>query len=165
MKIILNKWLSIILITSFVALTSALIAEYFFNLMPCEMCLKQRHPYYLIIFFSIIFYFFSKTNNILLFIINELAILYGLFYAVWHVAIEQKFLSGPASCSGTSLQTNSIENLKEQITNQPIINCSEIIWTVVGLSAATINSLLLLFLLIFNSIYIIKYIYESKKAG
>ena len=32
-----------------IAIVIALSAEYFFNLAPCNMCLKQRHPYYLII--------------------------------------------------------------------------------------------------------------------
>ena len=84
-------------------------------------------------------------------------ILYGLFYAIWHVGIEQNILKGPASCSGSLLQTDSVQDLKQQITNKPVINCSEIIWSVGGLSAATLNSILQLFILIFNTIFIIRY--------
>ena len=86
----------------------------------------------IIILFS---YFFRQIKNILLFILSEFAILYGLFYSIWHVGIEQKVLSGPASCSGTLSNTNSIQNLKEQISNQPIVNCTDISWTILGLSA------------------------------
>ena len=160
---IFNNWLNILFVLSIIAITSAFIAEFFFDLAPCKMCLKQRHSYYAIIFLVILFYIFRHTKNIWLFIFSQIALLYGFFYAVWHVGIEQKILPGPASCSGTLSQTNSIQNLKQQITNQAIINCSEITWAVFGLSAATLNALLLLFLLFFNTIFIVQYFYDAKK--
>jgi len=153
---ILNNWLISIFLLSLIAIGSALIAEYFYNLIPCKMCMKQRQTYYFIIGIIILFYFFRKTTNICLYILNELAILYGLFYAIWHVGIEQKILKGPASCSGLISTSNSIKNLKEQIINQPIISCSEVTWSFLGLSAATFNSILLLFILTFNTIFILK---------
>ena len=42
-------WFYIIGILSFIALGLAFIAEFYFDLAPCEMCLKQREPYYVII--------------------------------------------------------------------------------------------------------------------
>ena len=160
---ILNNWLIIIFILSIIAIVSALVAEFFFDLDPCKMCLKQRHPYYAIIFLIILSYIFRQTKNIWLFIFSQIALLYGFFYAVWHVGIEQKILPGPASCSGILSQTDSIQNLKQQITNQAIVNCSEITWAVFSLSAATLNTLLLLFLLIFNTIFIVQNFYGTKK--
>ena len=160
---IFNNWLNILFILSIIAITSALVAEFFFDLAPCKMCLKQRHPYYVIIFLVILFYIFKQTKNIWLFIFSQIALLYGFFYAVWHVGIEKKIFPGLASCSGTLSQTNSIQNLKQQITNQAIVNCSEITWAVFGLSAATLNTLLLLFFFIFNTIFIVQYFYGTKK--
>ena len=163
MNSIIKNWLIILLLISLVAISSALIAEFFFNLMPCKMCLKQRYAYYAIIALLILFYFFRKYKNLWIVILIEFSILYGLFYSIWHVGIEKNILPGPSSCSGTLAKTNSIENLKAQITDQPIVNCSDIIWSIFGISAATINVLLLLFLLIFNSIFIFKYYYEKKE--
>ena len=163
MSLILKNWLSIFFILCILAIGSALIAEHFFNLVPCKMCLKQRHAYYAIIPLIIIFYLINKKNNIWLYIFNEIAILYGLFYAVWHVGIEQNILAGPTSCSGILSKTNSLQNLKEQISNQAIVSCSDISWSILGLSAASINTLLLLFILTFNTIFIVKYLYEAKK--
>ena len=163
MKYYLNKWLLLIFLISLSAIIVALIAEYVFDLTPCGMCLKQRHPYYFIIIASLIGYLFKKLQYGLLPILNQLAVLYGLFYSIWHVGIEKKIFQGPSSCSGTLSKTNSIQNLKDQISNQEIINCSDITWVIFGLSAATINSILLLFILIINSIYIIEIYYGSKK--
>jgi len=163
MSLILKNWLSILFILSILAIGSALLAEHFFNLAPCKMCLKQRHAYYSIIPLISIFYVYNKKNNIWLHILNEIAILYGLFYAIWHVGIEQNILPGPTSCSGILSKTNSLQNLKEQISNQAIVNCSDISWSILGLSAANINSLLLLFILTFNTILIVNNFYDTKK--
>ena len=163
MNSIINRWVILLFIISSTALISAMIAEFIFDLTPCKMCLKQRHPYYAIIIITILFYLFKKIKNILLFILFEFAILYGLFYSIWHVGIEKKILSGPASCSGILKNTTSIQNLKEQITSQAIVNCTDITWTILSFSAATINSILLLLILIFNSIYLVKNFYGSKK--
>ena len=165
MNKVLNNWILLLFTISLIAIISALAAEYIFDLSPCKMCLKQRHPYYMILITIILFYILRQSKNIWLFIFNEFAIFYGLFYATWHVGIEQKILPGPTSCSGTLSKTNSIQNLKVQINNQDIVNCTDISWTILGLSAATINSILLLFILIFNSIYIVRKFYDQKKIN
>jgi len=157
MNYIIRYWGIIFFFLCVVAISSALIAEYFFHILPCQMCLNQRYPYYFIISIFIVFYFISKTPNIWLYILSELAVLYGLFYSVWHVGIEQNLLTGPSSCSRKLEKANSVGDLKEQIFNQSIINCNEISWSMFGLSAATLNSLLLFFLLLINTIFIWKF--------
>ncbi len=163
MKYISNHWIKILLITSLCALTTALIAEYFFNLIPCEMCLKQRYPYYFIIILIIIFSLFKILKNIIFLLLTEAALIYGLFYSVWHVGVEQKFFDGPEKCSGKLLDVGSLEEIKTQIKNQEVINCGEIIWSIGGLSAATLNSILLLLILMINTILIVRHYYEYKK--
>ena len=157
-----KNWSIILFLISLITLTSALIAEYSFNLVPCEMCLKQRHPYYALIALVVLFYLLKKNNHIFFLLLVEIFILYGLFYAIWHVGIEQNIIEGPASCSETLAKTSSIQDLKQQIKNKPVINCSEIIWTIVGFSAATLNSILLLFIFIFNTIFIFRNYHDVK---
>ena len=162
MNYIIRYWAVIIFILSVFAISSALIAEYIFHILPCQMCLNQRYPYYFIISIFVVFYFITKTPNIWLYILTELAILYGLFYSVWHLGIEQNLLTGPSSCSGKLEKGSSVSSLKEQILNQAIINCDEVGWSMLGLSAATLNSFLLFLLLLINTIFISK-IYKKKK--
>ena len=102
-------------------------------------------------------------SNIWLYIFTELAVLYGLFYSIWHVGIEQNLLTGPSSCSGKLEEGSSVSDLKEQILNQAVINCNEISWSMLGLSAATLNSLLLFLLLLFNTIFILKIYNDNEK--
>ena len=164
MKIIKKNWMLIILLISFFAIGSALIAEYFFEIFPCKMCLNQRYPYYFIIIISLIFFFIKKFSYIWKLLLIECALCYGIFYATWHIGIEQKILPGLPECTTSLDHTNSLIELKNQILNQTIITCDEITWTIVGLSAATINAFILLFLLIFNSIFLIQYFNVKKKS-
>ena len=161
MKIIKNNWILIIFSISFFAIGSALIAEYYFKILPCKMCLNQRYPYYFIIIISLIFFFIKKFSYIWHLLLIECALCYGIFYATWHVGIEQKILPGLPECTTSFDNTNSLTELKKQILNQVIVTCDEISWTILGFSAATINMLIFLFLLILNTIFLIQY-YSNK---
>ena len=157
-------WFWVIGILSMVAISSALIAEYIFYLEPCSMCLKQRHPYYFILIIFVLFVVIHTLPRIWFYLGVQLASIYGLFYSIWHVGIEQKILQGPASCSGGLKTNTSAESLKEQIMSKAIINCEDVIWSFFGFSAATINTFLLFNIFIFNVIYIQQFYAEKKNA-
>jgi len=162
---IFRYWFWVIGILSITAITSALIAEYFFNLEPCSMCLKQRHPYYFILIIFLLFFVIHKFSRIWFYLGVQLASIYGLFYSIWHVGIEQKLLPGPSGCSGGLKSSDSAKNLKEQILEKNVINCEDVIWSFFGISAATINTLILLFIFILNTIYIQQYYASQKKTA
>jgi len=162
----INKnWVVIVLLISSIASLSALIAEYMFNILPCQMCLYQRYPYYFIILFSIIYIITNKIPLPWYYWINNISFSIGLFFAVWHIGIEQKILPGLSGCSSIIKTSQSLTNLKEQILNQNIIACDEITWSFMGLSAASLNSLLLIFLLLINTIFLMQHHYDKKKVS
>ena len=153
---IIKNWNYILLLISSVSILSALTAEYFFNLQPCELCLKQRNPYYFIIGLILINFFIPISYKIYLFLLIQLSSLYGLFYAVWHVGVENNFLKGPSGCSaGLDMSSNTVD-LKEQILSKQVISCDEVVWSFFGLSAASINTIILLVIFNLNAIYIYK---------
>ena len=155
-------WFYLVTLFSVVAIASALIAEYYFDLQPCAMCLKQREPYYVIIAGFILVMILKWQDKIWFYVGVQIMSIYGLFYSLWHVGIENKILAGPSSCSGgLNISTNTL-SLKEQIISKAVINCEEVAWSIFGLSAATMNSLLLFLIFIINGIYIIN-IYGFKK--
>ena len=147
-------WFYVLGLLSIAAIGSALIAEYYFFLEPCKMCLKQREPYYAIIVLFLLFLIFRWQKNIWFFIVVQILVIYGLFYSLWHVGIENKFLPGPSGCSGGLELTNNASSLKDQIMSKAVVNCEDIIWSMFGLSAATINSLLLFLIFVINTIYL-----------
>ena len=155
-------WFYLVTLFSVVAIASALIAEYYFDLQPCAMCLKQREPYYIIIAGFILVMILKWQDKIWFYVGVQIVSIYGLFYSLWHVGIENKILAGPSSCSGGLNISTNTSSLKEQIISKAVINCEEVAWSIFGLSAATMNSLLLFLIFIINAIYIVS-IYGSKK--
>ena len=155
-------WFYLVTIFSVVALVSAFVAQFYFDLDPCEMCLKQREPYYIIIVGFMLIAILKWQQRIWFYLGVQLISIYGLFYSIWHVGIENKLLSGPAGCSGELNITNNTSSLKDQILSKPVINCEDVAWSIFGLSAATINTLLLFLIFILNAIYILNN-YGAKK--
>ena len=156
-------WFWIVVLLSLISIIFALTAEIFFQLEPCSMCLKQRHPYYFIIIISMIVIFFKLQQKIWFYIGVQISSGYGAFYAIWHVGIENKILSGPLECSSGLQLSKNVSKLKDQIMSKPIVNCEEIVWSFFGISAASINSIILLLIFVFNAIYIFQN-YASKKT-
>ena len=151
---IIRNWAALLFLISFMSISSALVAEYFFNLQPCELCLKQRHPYYLILICLVFIFLLKNLNKIWLYIIIQLASVYGLYYSIWHVGVENEILKGPAGCSAMLISSESAADLKAQILSKQVISCDEVIWSFFGISAASINTLVLLVIFIFNAIYL-----------
>ena len=153
---IIRNWTLLLFIISLISISSALIAEYFFNLQPCELCLKQRHPYYLILVSLVFIFIIKNLNKVVFYLLIQLASVYGLFYSIWHVGVENKILKGPSGCSVMLTNSESASDLKAQILSKQVISCDEVIWSFFGISAASINTLVLLVIFILNAIYLLK---------
>ncbi len=151
---IFRNWAKLLFVISFISISSALIAEYFFNLQPCELCLKQRHPYYLILVCLVFIFLLKNLIKFWFYIVIQFASVYGLFYSIWHVGVENEILKGPAGCSAMLTSSESASDLKAQILSKQVISCDEVIWSFFGISAASINTLVLLVIFIFNAIYL-----------
>ena len=160
---ILRYWHYLLIIISIIAITSALIAEYIFNLQPCELCLKQRHPYYLIVVVSLIIFFIPVFQKLFLYILIQLGTIYGIFYSVWHVGVENKLLKGPSGCTTGLSNSLNTADLKEQILNKQVISCDEVVWSFFGISAASLNTMILLFIFVINGLYIYKFYAKKEK--
>ena len=104
----------------------------------------------------------KNLNKIWFYFIIQSASIYGLFYSVWHVGVENKILKGPAGCSAMLTNSENASDLKAQILSKQVISCDEVIWSFFGISAASINTLVLLVIFILNAIYLFRY-YGIKK--
>ena len=114
---ILRNWHYLLFVISLVSIAAALIAEYFYGLQPCELCLKQRHPYYLFVSTVILILLLPNQYKIFMHALVQIGAVYGIFYSFWHVGVENKFLKGPDGCSaGLKVSTNMLD-LKDQILN------------------------------------------------
>ena len=154
----LNKKNNIILIIIFfiilLSIISALIIEYALGHKPCSLCLYERVPYFLSILLLIKILLFKKYEKITLFILF-LIFTASAVLAFYHFGIEQGFFSESFVCKVGDLSgTLSKEQLLEQL-NKYNISCKEVSFRVLGLSLATINTILSIMLsVIFLKLYL-----------
>jgi disulfide bond formation protein DsbB len=126
-------------------LSSAYFIQYVLNHQPCNLCLIERVPYLLtIILISLIFILKKFQKTILFFIF--LLFVFGSLISFYHVGIEQGFFSETFVCnlSDTEKILSSSE-LLEELKNKTV-SCKDVTITFFGLSLATFNTIISLFL-------------------
>ena len=147
----------LIFILAIISLTiiSALIIQYWLGHEPCKLCIYERIPYFLSILLLIKILLFKKYEKITLFILFLIFIASAVL-AFYHFGIEQGFFSESFVCKAGDLSgTLSKEQLLEQLNKYNIISCKEVSFRVLGLSLATINTILSIILsVIFLKLYL-----------
>ena len=146
----------LIFILAIISLTiiSALIIQYWLGHEPCKLCIYERIPYFLSILLLIKILLFIKYEKITLFILF-LIFTASAILAFYHFGIEQGFFSESFVCKAGDLSgTLSKEQLLEQL-NKNSISCKDVSFRVLGLSLATINTILSIMLsVIFLKLYL-----------
>ncbi|MDA7764058.1 disulfide bond formation protein B [Pelagibacterales bacterium] len=158
MSIILNKYILVNLVASFLILLTVYILQYFFNMAPCDMCIKERYPYYIIGILAVINIFIDSHQILKTLIIKLLFIatsFFGFLYSIYHVGIERKFWTGRTECSGQNTALD-IEALSAQLMNTPIIRCDEATLLFNLISIAELNVVAMTLLLILNAFVLYK---------
>ena len=117
-------------------LIGALLFQYVGDMAPCKMCYWQRYPHVGAIIIA---------GIILITGIGVFAVL-GLLSALitagiggFHAGVERGWWEGPQSCTSTSIDNLSTEELLVQIMSAPMVRCDEIPWQMFGLSMAGWN--------------------------
>ena len=149
-----NLILIVILFFVSLVLISAFVIEYGLSYQPCKLCLYERIPYILSILLIIKILFVKKYEKITLFILFLIFIASAVL-AFYHFGIEQGFFSESFVCKVGDLSgTLSKEQLLEQL-NKNSISCKDVSFKVLGLSLATINTILSIILsVIFLKLYL-----------
>jgi len=136
-----NIFLIVILAIISLMTISALIIQYWLGHEPCKLCLYERIPYFLSILLIIKILFIKKYEKITLLILF-LVFMSSAALAFYHFGIEQGFFNESLACTtGDLSKILSKEELLEQL-EQNIISCKEVSFRIIGLSLATINTII-----------------------
>jgi disulfide bond formation protein DsbB len=130
----------LVALASFIVVGSAISSEIFGGLAPCVLCLYQRIPYAITIALGLIG-FFAPRLFVPAMLLAALAFLVGGGIAVFHVGVEQAWWTGTEACVGTQDKAASIDELRAQIMATPVIRCTDIQWSLFGISMAGYNVL------------------------
>ena len=155
----LNATLSLSL--SLGLLLSAFFLEFYFSLIPCDLCIKQRIVHISILILSLLIfplYTFSKLKFVMLSILNLLW-LGSSSLAFYHFGIEKKLWQGFSECSSNLIFN---ENTLDQLLSRSPIRCDETQFELLNISLAGWNGILSISIFIILS-YLLHNIYMEKK--
>lgn len=124
------------------ALGFALVQQYAFGLHPCEFCIWQRWPWGLAGAVGLVGAAIAPRLARPLLVLAGLLLLAGAAIALFHAGIEQHWWEGPTACSSTAPAAGSLEALRAQLANAPVVRCDQIAWSLLGISMAGYNFLL-----------------------
>lgn len=157
-KIIFN----LILLFSIFALFAAYFVEYVLGHQPCNLCLIERIPYIFAIIIIIFIFVFKKYEKKFIFLLI-LVFISATMISFYHVGIEQGFIKESLLCE---LNTENIILTKEKILEQLKLNtvsCKDVTFKIIGLSLATINTLVSFVLSIISIKIFLSYDKNKKK--
>lgn len=130
---------AIVLLASVAVLGTALASQFLGRLRPCDLCIYQRWPYVATIVLGAAALFLPAISvRRALLALCGAAFLVGAGIAAYHVAVEQHWVQGPATCTGGG-PALTIEDLRRQLMATPIVRCDEIAWSWLGISMAGYN--------------------------
>ena len=140
-KLVLNG----ILAFSILSLSIAYFIQYVLGHKPCNLCIIERIPYIAAIILISLIFILNRYQKI----ISSLILIFFIFGAVvsfYHFGIEQGFFSESLVCDlGNSRPLNK-EELLNQLKKTEIVSCKDVTFRFLGLSLATINTVISLIL-------------------
>ena len=140
-KLLLNG----ILAFSILSLTIAYFIQYVLGHKPCNLCIIERIPYIAAIILISLIFILNRYQKI----ISSLILIFFIFGSVvsfYHFGIEQGFFSESLVCDLGNSQPINKEELLNQLKKAEIVSCKDVTFRFLGLSLATINTVISLIL-------------------
>ncbi len=137
---------SLVVTVCVLALGAALVAQYIFDLQPCQLCVYQRWAYVAAGMAGFVALAVFRTparaaGRATLVGLAALAFAAGAATAGFHVGVEQGWWPGSAACVGAAGTPDSIDQVRQQLMAAPVVRCDEIAWALFGVSMAGWNFL------------------------
>ncbi|MGA7384827.1 MAG: disulfide bond formation protein B [Methylocella sp.] len=113
---------------------------------PCDLCLKERIPYYAAIPFAGLAVFFAARGprSLLRAAFSILALIFAAsaIFGAYHAGVEWGFWSGPAECTGPLDRARSTADFLKQLQTVKVTRCDAPALRILGLSLAAWNALI-----------------------
>ena len=138
MSITIRALTAAALLLSLAVIGFVLFSQYVQYYEPCELCLRERLPWYLIIALALVGLAFP-SRRILIAIGLLMLISAGL--GLHHSGVEQHWWAGPTECTSGSSGATTIDELRAMMLRAKVVQCDQIAWTLFGISMATYNFL------------------------
>jgi disulfide bond formation protein DsbB len=113
---------------------------------PCELCLKERIPYYAGIAVALLAVVLAVRGprRLLLVCFAALFLIFAAsaVFGVYHAGVEWGFWPGPSSCTGTIAKAASMQEFLRQLNTIKVVRCDAVAIRILGLSLAGWNAVI-----------------------
>jgi disulfide bond formation protein DsbB len=116
---------------------------------PCDLCLKQRIPYYVGIPLALLTLFVASRHQLgsyraARFGLAALTLIFiaSALFGAYHAGVEWGFWAGPADCTGTLEKAGSMNDFMKQLQSVKVVRCDAVAIRVLGLSLAGWNAVI-----------------------
>ncbi len=140
-KLLLNG----ILAFGILSLLIAYFVQYVLGHKPCNLCIIERIPYIAAIILISLIFIINKYEKMISGIILVFFV-FGSVVSFYHFGIEQGFFSESLICELNNNNPLNKEELLNQLKKAEIISCKDVTFRFLGLSLATINTIISLIL-------------------
>jgi disulfide bond formation protein DsbB len=144
-----RPWLAPLLLAaiSAAAVLIAIGSQRWGGLQPCVLCIWQRWAHGGVILAALIALgaamYGARRGAAWLTALAGAAALVGTGIALYHVGVEQQWWPGTSGCgAGARSGAGGLDALRAQIESAPIIRCSDVPWSLFGISMAGYNAIL-----------------------
>jgi disulfide bond formation protein DsbB len=131
------------------AIGGALFIQYVLGVLPCELCLKQRIPYYTGIPLALLAAWWAARSprsglTAALLALVGLVFAIGAGMGIYHTGVEYGWWQGPTDCTGPVGAAVGMNDFLKSLETVKVVRCDEVAMRIFGLSLAAWNAVLAL---------------------
>lgn len=129
------------------AIGGALFIEHVLGVLPCELCLKQRIPYYTGIPVALLAAWWaarSPRGSLTVALLGLVAVIFaiGAGMGIYHTGVEYGFWPGPTDCTGPVSKAVGLDTFLKTLETTKVVRCDEVAMRIFGLSLAAWNAVI-----------------------
>ena len=113
--------------------------------LPCELCYKERVPYYAAFVLAPVAAMAAQTGRASLargaFLLMALLFAGNAALSIYHSGVEWKIFPGPSDCSGALTTAATVDDFLQQLQKVKVVRCDEPTLWIFGLTLANWNVL------------------------
>lgn len=134
---------SLLILAAAVAAIGGAWAYESYGYLPCELCYKERIPYYAAFALAPLAAFAAHNGGARLaraaFLLMALLFAGDAILSIYHSGVEWKIFAGPSDCSGPLSTASSVNEFMKQLQSVKVVRCDEPNLWIFGLTLANWN--------------------------
>ncbi|MCP8940669.1 disulfide bond formation protein B [Alsobacter sp. SYSU M60028] len=137
----------LVALAALATILGALFIEHVLGVKPCELCLKQRIPYYSGIPLAAVAAFAAARAprsgaTVALLALVGLVFAAGAALGAYHAGVEWGLWAGPSDCTGAIAKPAAMGDFLRQLETVKVVRCDEVAMRIFGLSLAAWNAVI-----------------------